>query len=345
MSHSSAAPGVGAIVALAAATWLLSAQVPEPVREASMVEQISAVRYAPPGWYIKDHCLIHHDGLWHLFGPLGRIGASWEDVGSEETAEHMTSPDLVHWTHVGTSVSASGEDGYFDKMMGGLAPHIVATDGTFIMFYSGWTFPSKRPNLNIQGYRQSCGLVTSKDLYQWSKVPEFERDGLGVQGTDPCVARDEANDRWLMYTWTGSVDVYASTDLAHWVRAGTAVTADDLGDYIGESPFVMKHPLSGKWVIFLHGGYSTSDDAVSFPAVTPYSFKAGWHPVPGVLASGNWGDGTNALADDDSVGFAHEIIEFQGQWYMTGIVGRDGRFKLKFTPFEWTDEFIELTAR
>ena len=32
----------------------------------------------------------------------------------------------------------------------------------------------------------------------------------------------------------------------------------------------------------------------------------------------------------------HEVLEFSGQWYLSGVVGRDGRFKLKFTPIEWT---------
>ena len=56
----------------------------------------------------------------------------------------------------------------------------------------------------------------------------------------------------------------------------------------------------------------------------------------GVKPSGAWGDGTNCVADDDSAGFAHEVLEFSGQWYLSGVVGRDGQFKLKFTPIEWT---------
>ena len=308
------------------------------------LKRISAVRYAPPGLSMKDHCFFFKDGLWHLYASLGKVGTSWEDPGSHETAEHMTSRDLVNWKHVGTVVSKSGKDGCFDKMMGGIAPHVIEHGGKFYMFYAGWTFPSKRPTFNLAGYRQSIGLATSSDLYHWEKPEKSAKDGLGVRGTDQCVVRDEANDRWLMYTWTGQIPVYKSSDLLHWSQAGIAVTKANLFG-IGESPFVMKHPRSGKWIIFLNNGYSVSDDPLSFPRGQAYPFKCGWHGVPGVKPSGAWGDGTNALAEDDGAGYAHEIIEFGGQWYMTGVVGRDGRFKLKFTPFRWTDDSIVQQKR
>jgi sucrose-6-phosphate hydrolase SacC (GH32 family) len=306
------------------------------------VREIAAVRYAPAGWYMKDHCLVCKDGRWHLFAPLGKIGTSWEDPGSEETAEHMVSTDLVHWQHLGTAVAASRRDGYFDKTMGGIAPHVIQHDGTYFMFYSGWTFPSKRPNFNNTGYRMSIGLATSRDLDYWEKPKEFAKDGLGVSGTDCCVVRDESKGRWLMYTWTGQTPVYQSRDLWHWSPAGTALTSVDMGGGIGESPFVMRHPQSQKWIIFFHHGYSVSDDPLKFPPVRQYPFKAGWHPIAGVKASGAWGDGTNGQADDDGAGFAHEVLEFSGQWYMTGVVGRDGQFKLKFTPIAWTADSLCL---
>ena len=51
---------------------------------------------------------------------------------------------------------------------------------------------------------------------------------------------------------------------------------------------------------------------------------------------------TRCQADDDGAGFAHEILEFCGQWCMSGVVGRDGHFKLKFTPIEWTEDSLRL---
>jgi hypothetical protein len=316
----------------------------------SRVREIAAVRYAPHGWYMKDHCFVWKDRKCHLFAPLGKVGASWEDAGSEETAEHMVSDDLIHWRHLGTAVAASRRDGCFDKTMGGIAPHVIEHDHVYYMFYSGWSFPSKRSAttpFNNTGYTMSIGLATSRDLIRWEKPAEFARNGLGVSGTDQCVVRDDSRSRWLMYVCGSGTGVSQSKDLLHWSSAGTALSEANMSGLEcagnpAESPFVMKHPRSGKWILILNGGYSVSDDPLTFPHLTPYSFKAGWHAPANAKASGLWGDGTNCQSDDDGAGFAHEIVEFSGQWYMTGVVGRDGRFKLKFTPIEWTADSLRL---
>ena len=310
------------------------------------VREIAAVRYAPAGMYIKDHCFACKDKRWHLFAPLGKVGTSWEDPGSEETAEHMVSTDLVHWQHLGTALAASGLEGYYDRTQSGMAPQIYPYNGTYYMFHSGWYIPSKRPNFNMTGYRLSIGLATSRDLNHWEKPEEFAKDGLGPTGTDPCVAYDESQKRWLLYTWTGSIPVYESRDLLHWSSAGTAMGEPGpeagFGGW-GEAPFVMQHPKSRKWMLFLHHGYSLSNDPLKFPHIRKYSFKAGWHqPTDGVRPTGAWGDGTNFMADDDGAGVGHEFLEFSGQWYMSAMVGRDGQTKLKFTPIEWTEDSLRL---
>jgi len=288
LGHAAAGVAVGAL-----ATDLLSAEdggaTPRTGKgTCSRVRQIAAVRYAPPGRYMKDHCFVFKDKRWHVFAPLGKIGTSWEDPGSEETAEHMVSTDLVHWEYLGTAVAASRREGYFDKMMGGIAPHVILQDGTYFMFYSGWNFPSKRPNFNHAGYTMGIGLATSQDLDRWEKPEEFAKDGLGVPGDSPCVVYDESQGRWLMYTWTGQTPVYQSRDLRHWSQAGMALTEYGGGGKIvanGESAFVMRHPRSRKWIIFFNHGYSVSDDPLKFPPLRPYSFKAGWHSIAGVKAS------------------------------------------------------------
>lgn len=45
----------------------------------STVCEIAAARYAPPGRFMKDHCFVRRNNRWHLFAPLGKMGASWED--------------------------------------------------------------------------------------------------------------------------------------------------------------------------------------------------------------------------------------------------------------------------
>ena len=49
----------------------------------------------------------------------------WQNEGSEESAEHMVSADLVNWKHLGTAVPASKREGCFDRLMGGIAPQVI----------------------------------------------------------------------------------------------------------------------------------------------------------------------------------------------------------------------------
>jgi hypothetical protein len=306
---------------------------------------IAAVRYAPPGMYMKDHYLVFHKGRWHLFAPLGPEGTMWHHEGSEESAEHMVSRDLVNWKYIGTTVAASRKEGHFDRTLGGLAPCVIKDGGKFYMIYSGWDFRSKNPP-DFTGFCQGIGIAMSDDLYHWEKITEYEKHGLGAKGSDPFVVKDEDHGRWLLFAArAGAVAVYQSSDLFHWKEAGLTLTETDLkigmtGMNPGESPFIMRHPLSRKWMIFMNGGYAVSDDPLDFPPIIPYPFKSGIYTFPNPHSEGQ---GTFYHADDDGAGFAHEIIEFKGQWYMTGTVGVDGHTKLKLTPIEWTAEGFKLS--
>ena len=314
-------------------------------RNNGLKEKIAAARYAPPGMYMKDHYLFFDKGEWHLFAPLGPIGSMWWYEGSEETAEHMVSRDLVKWKYVGTAVAASRREGYFDGIMGGIAPCVIKHNGKFYMIYSGWDFKSKNPR-SFEGFRQGIGIAVSRDLANWEKPGEFAKDGLDPKGSDPFVLKDEDMDRWLLFAArSNAVAVYESKDLFHWSEAGMALTESDLkvgmtGMNPGESPFIMRHPISGMWIIFMNGGYSVSEDPLNFPPIVPYPFKSGIYTFP---KPHDEGKGTFYHADDDGAGFAHEIIEFKGQWYMTGAVGTDGHTKLKFTPIGWTEDAFRLT--
>lgn len=189
---------------------------------------VAAARYAPPGMYMKDHYMFFNKGKWHLFAPLGPIGTMWWHEGSEESAEHMVSKDLINWKYVGTAVPAGKRDGYFDRIMGGIAPCVIEHEGRFYMIYSGWDFKGKNPR-SFEGFRQGIGIAVSEDLYHWEKPAEFEKDGLEPKGSDPFVARDADNGRWLLFAArSNAVAVYESRDLFHWKEAGFSLTESDL---------------------------------------------------------------------------------------------------------------------
>jgi len=306
---------------------------------------LRAARYAPPGMYMKDHYLVRDKGTWHLFAPLGPEGTMWHHVGSEESAEHMVSTDLINWEHTGTAVAASRQDGYFDRTLGGIAPCVVRDGDSWYMIYSGWDFKSKNPP-DFEGFRQGIGIAVSKDLVHWEIPAGFARDGLEPKGSDPFVIHDVDRGRWLLFVARpNTVAVYEGRDLFRWREAGLTLNEADLkvgmtGMNPGESPFVMRHPVSKKWMIFMNGGYAVSDDPLDFPPIIPYPFKSGIYTFPNPHDEGK---GTFYHADDDGAGFAHEIIEVRGHWYMTGAVGVDGHTKLKLTPIEWTAESFKLS--
>ncbi|OGV49446.1 MAG: hypothetical protein A2017_00050, partial [Lentisphaerae bacterium GWF2_44_16] len=301
---------------------------------------LESLRFAPEGMYLKDHTVFNENGTWHLFAPMGPEGTMWWDEGSEESAEHFMSLDLVHWERAATAVTRGTTPGAFDRQLSGLAPCIIRNGNENLMFFSGWTFAGKTPR-NPDGFSTGIGVAISKDLHHWEKPVSYALNGLPVKGSDPFVIREESANRWLMFvTRHQAVAVYQSPDLYQWIEAGLTVDEADLksvntGMNPAESPFVMKHPLNGRWILFLNGGYALSDDPLNFPAITPYPFKSGIHTFPEPRDEGL---GTFYFAEEDGVGFAHEVIQVNGRWYLTGVVGTDGHTRLKFTPLEWTSD-------
>lgn len=298
--------------------------------------------YAPPGEYIKDHCLIRNEGLWHLFSISGHVGHAWMDIGNEEKISHSTSPDLIHWEMHGHPVKASGKEGYYDEHMA-VAPFVMrGLDGRFYMFYSGWRHPNKRPDFNLEGHLQSIYMAVSDDLYNWEIPDEIAPRGINVEsggpiiGRDPHVIRDEEGDRWLLYYTRESlggkpsaVGVAQSRDLKKWRHLSEAIVVRDHQRSFDpcESPFVLKHPVSGKYILFLNWDYSISEDPIKFPTLQPLPFPCG-------IAS----EGLASVG----VGYAREFIEHDGNNYLSCVLGQDGYMKLGFMQFKWTEDFIEI---
>lgn len=305
-------------------------------------EAITKVRYAPSGEYVKDHCFIKKDNKWHLFSISGGIGKSWEDVGHEERISHSVSSDLIDWQLIGHPVEASRHAGYNDEHMA-VAPFIIKNyDDVYYMFYSGWRHPHKRPSFSWDGNLQSIYVATSRNLNDW-EIPEEIRpkgiivDGVPIVGRDPHVIRDNDKDRWLLYYTDamtkhgGIVGVAESTDLIHWRNMGQALNAVGYTAAYdpAESPFVLRHPNSDRYLMLLNWDYSISDDPSRFDSLKPIPFSCGFEK------KGSEYEGVG-------LGFAREIINHNGRNYMSGVLGRFGQFVIGFTAFSWTDDFFEL---
>jgi len=315
---------------------------------------IETVRYAPPGEYIKDHCLIRHEGLWHFFSIVGSVGRAWMDPGNEERIAHCTSPDLLNWRLEGYPVEASHAPGRMDRDLA-VAPFVVrGTDQRFYMYYSGWIHPHRTPTFSLEGHCQRITMAVSDDLFGWT-IPDsvagggiHVTEGEPILGRDPHVVWDDEHDRWLLYytqEYLGqrpqAVGVAESRDLWHWRHLPPALVWEGERTPFSptESSFVLRHPHTGKWMLFLHWHSAVSDDPLRFVQPIRLPFPAGLeYPPSGPNAAGR---GWRSVG----VGFAREFIEHEGRDYMSGIMGEDGATELGFTRFEWTEKFLTLRRR
>ena len=298
--------------------------------------------YAPPGEYMKDHSLVCHDGWWHLFNISGTAGYYHGYNGNEETVAWSISRDLVEWEFRGHVLHASQWPGFFDQHEV-WAPFCMKAPDGFYLFYTGIVHPTRpmeyrrlghsHPWVHA-GHRETQGLARSTDLTDWVKVCDRER-GLDIPGRDSHVVRDEEGDRWLLYSTIGTVKAHVSEsdDLAHWRPLGLCAefpplaadhpglppTARGLGGHLhtSESLTVMRHPLSGRWIMVGNWQYILSDDPLRF------------RPEDACVHDFRWG----SRAVD--WGFAGEMVQHEGRWFRSGTIGRRDYWRLGFTEVEW----------
>jgi hypothetical protein len=225
---------------------------PDPEAACQTVEQSPMVHVfdtrsidGPPA-YVNDHTLVRApDGVWHLFGIFHR-----EPMGAD------TEVDFVH-AIAQEREPAKWDDGAFvaapaphtialhaDAAAGEThlwAPHVVAAEGRWFMFYQGG---------GRDDYHASIRIAESVDLYRWSRIgsaPLFEDF---CEARDPMIVRHD--DIWLMhYTRCESVTrkvsgvaIRSSRDLVHWTEPAMAATFPALpttsNSAYAESPFAFE---------------------------------------------------------------------------------------------------------
>jgi len=315
---------------------------------------ITSCNYAPPGEYIKDHSLMYHDGWWHLFSISGTAGYCHLYNGNEETISWSISRNLVDWDFRGHVLHASLRRGEFDQHEV-WAPFCIKSDGRFYMFYTGIVHPVRpmcykklghnHPNVVWDGHRETIGLAMSEDLTCWEKIADRQA-GINIPGRDPHVVRDTANNRWLLYSTGGVTNgmceelVSQSHDLINWEFIGVAARFPQLGLAYSttESMYVMQHPGFYKNSTTVH---NTHQNYSNNPISKQWIMMGNWH----YALSDNPTDFTQSevrqYVDGDmqnwspTLGFAGEIIEWQGKWYRSGVVGEIDHWKLGFKEIVW----------
>ena len=286
--------------------------------------------YAPQGEYIKDHSIVYHDGWYHLYSISGIAGYYHGNNGNEETVSWSISKDLVNWEMRGHVMHASLREGAFDQHEV-WAPYCIKANDQFYMFYTGIIHPHRpltygKPGPDhkwiYEGHREMLGLAVTKDLTDWTKISD-EKTGLGVYGRDANVVWYEENQEWLLYsTGPSNVDklgqlfVSRSKDLENWRFWGVCALIPEHA----ESSTVMKHPLTNQWIVLTNDHYITSDSPLTFlnSEAKKYDLKYKGKTI--------------------DIGYAGEMIEYDGKWYRSGVMGENNYMRLGFTEIEWVKD-------
>jgi len=276
---------------------------------------------------MKDHTLLYHDNWWHLYSISGTLGYCHLYNGNEETISWSISRDLINWEFRGHVLHASLRGGEFDRHEV-WAPYCIAANNQFYLFYTGIQHPRRpicyeklghrHPKVIWEGHKETIGVASSIDLSCWEKTSDRER-GVAIPGRDPHVIYEQENNRWLLYSTGSTVNgfceeyVSQSRDLHNWDFIGVCARFPQDGHEFSttESMFVLRHPLNGKWILIGNWHYALSDNPLDFTNSKVYR-----------------------LPDNDS-GFASEIIEWQGRWYRSAVLGVMDYWVLGFHAIEW----------
>ena len=266
-------------------------------------------------WYINDHCIIRgQDGLWHMFGITNTEPLS---PGTEFVLAHATAENLTQspWKKELFAVSAKREEWDEFHLW---APCVVFFDELYYMYVCVGDENSATYKLH---------LLTSPDLYNWTRHPANPVVVDGYDARDPHVIRLD-DGRWVMYYTSTShpeggkhiVVALTSQDLIHWGDRHVVFTDVEEGTFGGstESPFVVQRGKS--FYLFIcnndrRRGYDATD---VYRSTDP--FKWDWE---------DWVGAYDAHASEP-------VCDLDGKWYVTHCGW--GRGGLYLAPLQWHDE-------
>ncbi len=294
---------------------------------------------AIPGRYLNDHCLIRHDGFWHLFAIVGSV-----DDKREVSIAHAVSPDLMRWDVHPDVMHVAGT---WPEIGSIFAPFVIEHDDRFFMLYSAadeWTTQHICLAISddLTTWERHPGNPVIVPSLSWSKWPGHglpspaelgvpnleagpgrrafaERFGGTYGGCrDPHILRLD-DGRFVAY-WVSRmqqrfghnlvcVAASVSHDLLHWQEVGPVFTMeawpfDEEPSLEIESPCVVQK--DGRyWLFFKHGWwthYVASDSPLDFEG-----------------------------HESARLGFVHaaEVFHWEDQWWITHCSGdpRDFRYR------------------
>lgn len=274
--------------------------------------------FSREGEYMKDYFVFKEGRTFHLFYNVGEANDTqdWQEPNSEKAFGYATSTDLVHWEHH-PRVMAVIPGTWEGQVVS--APSILKYKGTYYMVYTGF-------DDRYLG-KQSIGLATSKDLYNWERCtenPVFTAPEWAMRnptGWEDC--RDSHilryKDQFLLFTMVttsdgkGAIGLATSDDAIHWEDKGPALITFTTP----ESPRVFEH--DGTYYMFATSGHGK----VLCKTKDPLSNK--WEEIPF-----NW--------PSDGLWSGWEIVENKGELIFSAFKWKmNGNF-IRFWEVEWDGE-------
>ena len=197
-----------------------------------------------PGQWVWDSWFVRDGDTFHAFylqasRALGDPDRRHRNV----SVGHSISQDLVNWTTVADALTPS-EPPAFDSWTTWTGS-VIQQDGLWYMFYTG-------TSREDAGERQTIGLATSSDLFNWTKQPDqplaaadptWYRTLVGGAKNepfrDPWVFKLEGETEWTMLVTAaakiaaddrqaGVLGVAKSSDLLNW-RVAAPLSKPDQG--------------------------------------------------------------------------------------------------------------------
>jgi beta-fructofuranosidase len=230
---------------------------------------------------VKDYYVFLDGDTFHLFYNVGNAGKvqQWFEPGNEKAFGHATSKDLKTWEHHPRILDAIPQS--WEGMVVS-APSIIQHDGLYYMFYTG--FDDRVPG------KQTVGLATSKDLFEWKRHPgnpvyqapdwaERRPDGW-IDCRDSHVLKH--GDEFYLFTMVttkegkGAIALASSKNLTEWKDLGPAVITFKEP----ESPRVFEH--GGSFYMFISSGYGKQLLRTRDPKKGPWEEIPFRWPAPGL---------------------------------------------------------------
>ncbi|MBN2171197.1 MAG: hypothetical protein JW819_07760 [Candidatus Krumholzibacteriota bacterium] len=180
------------------------------------------------GVQCKDHAVVEHEGLYHVFYIHSFPPEPGEYLRSEKWFGHLTTSDFKHWTRHDSILSVDVPNPAAWEARAVWAPKVIPDPGG-----DGWQLFYTGVNEDVA---QQMGGAEGADLFTWTRMPAnpLYRPGSWALWSpdtwsncrDPELYYDEAGELWYLLNTTttadslGAIGYATSINLTRWTDQG-----------------------------------------------------------------------------------------------------------------------------